>query len=255
MGESAIPDFILFLENNGIFVCRCNLEAEKLDAFSKFSNEKDKAVVFLTADKNSSVRSRLDVAHELAHLLLHSKVRKDDFLGKNYKLYEDQAFYFASAFLLPSNTFVREIWSPSLDAFRSLKQRWRVSIGAMIKRSEELGLLNEEQTKRMWINYNRRGWRQVEPFDDEIPFETSRLIRRSFDLLVTQGIKTKEEILFNLPYSAYDIQQLSGLPESYFDNDFGQITAFPKIKTESKTISDQSESEGKVLKFPISAKF
>jgi len=52
----------------------------------------------------------------------------------------------------------------------SLKPKWKVSIGVMIKRLENLDIISEDEAKRLWINYNRRGWRREEPLDNDIPF-------------------------------------------------------------------------------------
>jgi Zn-dependent peptidase ImmA (M78 family) len=71
---------------------------------------------------------------------------------------ERQCHRFALALLLPAQRFSAELWAPTLNGFHALKEPWKVSIAGMIKRCEELGILNEEQTKRSWINLNRHGY-------------------------------------------------------------------------------------------------
>ena len=232
IGDGPIADLILFLENNGIIVSRSNLGAEKLDAFSQWADNDGCPYIFLTADKNSAARSRLDAAHELAHLILHRDVHPKQFANtKNYKILEDQAFRFASAFLLPAGSFTSELWMPTLDAFRSLKERWRVSIGAMIRRSHELELLTDDEAKRMWINYNRRNWRKVEPLDDRLQPEQPRLLRRSFELLVQEQIRTRDQIRLELPFSVSDIEELATLPRGFLTGDVYELPVAPKIKS------------------------
>ena len=231
IGDGPIADLILFLENNGVIVSRSDLGAEKLDAFSQWAEHGLTPYVFLTADKKSAARSRLDAAHELGHLVLHRDVRPKQFANtKNNKILEEQAFRFASAFLLPASSFVSELWMPTLDAFRSLKERWRVSIGAMIKRSHELGLLTDDEAKRMWINYGRRSWRTVEPLDDRLQPEQPRLLRRSFELLIQERIKTREQILLDLPFAIGDIEELAGLPRGYLTGDVYEMPVSPKLR-------------------------
>lgn len=113
------------------------------------------------ADKASAVRQRFDAAHELAHVLLHRSVENKRLnTAADNKIIEDQAHYFANALLLPADQFVNEVWAPTLDAMIALKDRWKVSVGAMIKRCEALELVDRDQAQRLWINYNRRGWRK-----------------------------------------------------------------------------------------------
>jgi Zn-dependent peptidase ImmA (M78 family)/DNA-binding XRE family transcriptional regulator len=245
IGDGPIADVVLFLESNGVIVSRSKLEAEKLDAFSQWKVIEDVPYVFLTADKRSAARSRLDAAHELAHLVLHRNVHPRQLANpKVHKILEWQAFRFGSAFLLPSGSFLSELWSPTLDAFRSLKERWKVSIGAMAKRCEELGVIDEDQAKRMWMNYGRRGWRTEEPLDDRLPVEKPRLLRRSIELLVDERVKTREQILLDLPYAQTDIEELTGLPRGYLSG-IGEVA--PKLR--EPKIAEVINGTGKVVSF------
>jgi Zn-dependent peptidase ImmA (M78 family) len=70
-----------------------------------------------------------------------------------YKTVEDQCHRFASAFLLPRSEFCRELWAPTLDGFMTLKPR-KVSVAAMAKRCEELGILDEPQSRRALTGLN-----------------------------------------------------------------------------------------------------
>lgn len=245
IGDGPIADIVLFMESNGVIVSRGKLEAEKLDAFSQWKVIDDAPYVFLTSDKMSAARSRLDAAHELAHLVLHRNVQSRQVAnGKVHRILEWQAFRFGSAFLLPSSSFMNELWSPTLDAFRSLKDRWKVSIGAMTKRCEELGMIDEEQARRMWMNYGRRGWRTEEPLDDRIPVEKPRLLSRSIELLINERVKTREQILVDLPYAQPDIEELTGLPRGYLSG-IGEVV--PKLR--EPKIAEVINGSGKVVAF------
>jgi len=236
LGVGPIADLTLLLENNGVIVSRLRLTADGLDAFARWSERDGAPYIILGADKNSAVRSRYDAAHEFGHLVLHRKTA-----GLDHKRLEAQAFRFASALLLPEQSFVKELWAPSLDAFRSLKDRWRVSIGAMIKRCEQLEILGSEQTQRMWINYNRRGWRQVEPLDEVLPIERPRLLGRCFEMLVRDGIRSKAQILVDLPYAARDLEEIARLPKGYF------IDEGPEVRLKD---SGTARPAGSVVPFP-----
>lgn len=58
----------------------------------------------------------------------------------------------------------------------------------MVSRASQLGMLNEEEAKRLWINLGRRGWRQREPLDD-LPCEKPRLLAKVADALIRNKIK------------------------------------------------------------------
>ena len=72
-------------------------------------------------------------------------------------LREEQANKFAGAFLLPARAFARDMHAPTLGSFYRLKPKWKVAIGAMIKRAEHLGFLSDSEVKRMWIALARKG--------------------------------------------------------------------------------------------------
>jgi len=228
LGCGPITDMVRTLESNGIFVTRGNLSADTLDAFSELDDARQ-PYIFLGADKNNLVRSRFDAAHELAHLLLHKNIDKKAIKrASDFKLIENQAHHFAGAFLLPATSFVNELHGISLDSFRSLKGRWKLSIAAMIKRCEQLELIDENQAKRFWINRNRRGWREHEPLDD-LPVEIPQLIPKSFQILVDEQVRTVDQILddIRLPYS--DIEELACLPKGFFGRSAGN-DAMPVLK-------------------------
>ncbi|MEX2299482.1 MAG: ImmA/IrrE family metallo-endopeptidase [Bryobacterales bacterium] len=229
LGDGPIADCVLLLENNGAVVSRGDLSAETLDAFSQWPADDPHPYVFLGADKNSAVRSRFDSLHELGHLILHRNVDPRVFRNKTvHRLIENQCHRYASSFLLPASSFTNELWSPTLNAFLTLKPRWKAAIACMIKRSEELGILDDEMARRMWINLNRRGWRKEEPLDDRLPVERPRLLSRSIVMLVESGIKTKEQILADLALPAHDLESLTGLPNGYFGSDAEM--GMPKLK-------------------------
>jgi Zn-dependent peptidase ImmA (M78 family)/transcriptional regulator with XRE-family HTH domain len=246
LGGGPIADLFLQLENNGIVVTRTRFDAIALDAFSQWNNL---PYIVVGSDKEASVRARFDAAHELGHLILHRNLSSKAVSSLElHRSIEAAAFRFAAAFLLPAKQFLADLWAPTLDAFRSLKDRWRVSIGVMIHRCSDLGLISDEQAKFLWINYTRRGWKRDEPLDDRLPMESPRLLRRSFDLLLTERIKTKNQILLDLPFSASDIEALAGLPTGYFSDDFGEVIAMPTVKHAAKTLDD-TQRRGRVLPF------
>jgi Zn-dependent peptidase ImmA (M78 family) len=249
LGSMPIPNMTVFLENNGLLITCGHLESKKLDAFSNVSEYDGSFHVFLGTDNNNGARSRFDAAHELAHLILHSHLSQeymDDEKMKKHGLVEYQAYRFASTFLMPSDSFRDDVWMTSLEALLSLKERWRVSVAAMIKRCDDLGILDDSHSRRLWINYNRAWRKEGEPLDDKVLFEAPELMKRCFDLLIDSKAKTKTQIMHELPYSQRDIESLMNLPEGYLSEDFGEVRQLPTIKAPSEAYGD---TNGKVIPF------
>ncbi|HVM97540.1 MAG TPA: ImmA/IrrE family metallo-endopeptidase [Candidatus Acidoferrales bacterium] len=214
LGLGPIANMVQILESHGVVVWRTLISADTLDAFSEFRTPHP--VVVLSSTKVNYFRSRTDAAHELGHLVMHRHVdRKALTKTSDFKLLEEQAHYFASAFLLPAESYQKELWSLSLDAFRSLKPRWNVSMGLQIMRCRHLGLLTDEQEKRLWINRSRRGWHKLEPLDDSIAPETPSLMSKGFRMLIESKVRTPAQLVQDLGLPATDIEGLGGLPEGF----------------------------------------
>jgi Zn-dependent peptidase ImmA (M78 family) len=244
LGTTPIHNMTTLLENNGIMLSYGELESKKLDAFSNKSEYDCSFHIFLGVDKGGALRSRMDAAHELGHLILHSHLSESEFLGQKHSVFEHQAFRFASAFLMPLPSFKDDVWMTSIEALKTLRSRWIVSVGAMMKRCEDIGLYGEKDTSRMWIKY-RRNWQNIE--DDSYEFEAPQLLRRSIDMIISEGLRTKSQILYDLPFRSSDVEKILNLPSGYFEEDFGRLKQFPQIRDEHKQRTF-NEIEGKVIK-------
>jgi len=214
--DGPISNMVLLLENQGAVIARDRLGADTLDGLSEFVSEDKRPYIVIGTDKGSPVRWRFDAAHELAHIVLHAKVAPERFSRpEHFKRIEEQAHRFAGAFLLPAAPFGDDLFVANLDALLAIKPKWKVSVGMMITRARQLGFISEETTKKLWINASRRGWRRVEPYDDTMEAEEPRLLRRSIELVLTDGSQTPEDALDALALPAVDVEALCGLPNGY----------------------------------------
>jgi Zn-dependent peptidase ImmA (M78 family)/DNA-binding XRE family transcriptional regulator len=242
MGDGIISNVIALLESKGAIISRIDLEAETLDAFSEWS-ENNVPYVVLSSKKDCAVRSRFDAAHELAHLLLHRYINKAQFCTPSeFSLIEKQAHRFSSAFLLPAETFLKDFSAPTLDSFWVLKEKWRVSIGTMLKRCEDLGIIKEDFARKLWISYNRRGWAKKEPLDDKIPVETPGLLRKCFEVLISEGVQQIDDIVSSIPYARTDIEELLYLPEGHLKEP-ASLEVVPLLR------NPNTDASCKILKF------
>lgn len=210
LGLGPISDITLLLENAGVVIAREEIGYLNMDGVSKWFDIDNRPYIFLAADKANSVRQRFDTAHELAHLVLHRHLTDVEF-NSRYKEIEHQADVFAGAFLLPAESFSSELVSPSLDTFIALKPRWKTSIGAMLYRTKQLGMISEDYALRLWKNYSARGWRRGEPNDDRINFEEVRLMPRAINLLLKEGGFNNERLISEIGLFSTDIERLCGL--------------------------------------------
>jgi Zn-dependent peptidase ImmA (M78 family)/DNA-binding XRE family transcriptional regulator len=238
LGEGPISNVVLLLENNGCLVTRMDLDSPALDAFSTYSVHDNTPYIILGANKGSAVRSRFDAAHENAHLVLHKKFRVDRLRNPaEFKMAEQQANRFASAFLVPGNKFADDFSVPTLDAFQALKAKWLVSIGMLIMRAYQLGFISEAHSQRLWINYNRRGWRKAEPLDDKLPIEQPVVLRRACKLIIEAKVRTPQQLLADIPLSAKDVEELLYVPKGYL------APSLPKVQLKNVPISgDDSQA-------------
>jgi Zn-dependent peptidase ImmA (M78 family) len=234
LGAGPIADVLLVLENAGIVVVKEEVGTVKMDGVSNWSTADARPYVLIARDKDTCVRSRMDAVHELGHLVLHHGLKATALnISGDFKEIERQAFYFAGAFLMPAESFSAEVWSPSLNTFVALKERWKVSIGAMTMRCENLGMLSEEYKRRLWKYYSARGWRRSEPLDDLLEPESPRLLSRSVRLLVEEQVRTREALLSDFRLYGPDVESLCGLPRGYMTSPSADVVTFPKLKRSS----------------------
>lgn len=120
LGKGPIKNLSNILLKKGIIISRVELKTEQVDTFSKWIDRKPYIVI--GADKGCAVRSRFDLAHELGHIILHAHIEEDEFKANINKI-EKEANHFASAFLMPEDEFVKDIYNISLSSFLYLKEK------------------------------------------------------------------------------------------------------------------------------------
>ena len=216
LGRAPIQDLTLASEGAGIIIVREETEISAIEGLSCWSDLLDRPIVLLSADKANAFRSRFDLAHEIGHLVLHKHIPRATERNRHNML-EKQAHRFAGALLLPSETFASDIRVPvGLDSLLILKQKWGVSVAAMVMRLGALGLINEDDKLNLFKRRSSRWGAKSEPGDDKRAPETPRLLRRTIELLIGAGVMPAETIPRFLGLSGRDVEQLAGLREGYF---------------------------------------
>lgn len=174
-----IVDVIRLLEKNGIVTTRFRTDLTDVDAFCV--TFPDRPIVTLGADKGQRDRSRFDAAHELGHLIMHSPESAGD------KLIEKQANQFAAAFLMPAKDIADELPSSSdWPHLMKLKNKWQVSIAALLVRAKTLDIMDDRTYTQAWKYLSVRGWRKREPGELGQP-EEPVLLRRAIRVAENAG--------------------------------------------------------------------
>ncbi len=174
LGLGPLPNLITLLENKGIIVSLIEEKAADVEAFSTW--HEGRPMVFLVSDKQSPSRMRLDAAHELGHLIMHADANPGD------QRLEEQAFRFAGAFLIPKEPFLDECPRRlNFEHFYELKQRWKVSVAALIRRAYDLRILSQASYRRAFMYLNKTGQRKHELFEPAA--ESPTIISESIELL------------------------------------------------------------------------
>lgn len=215
LGKKEIPDLALAAESNGIVLIREETGVAQIEGLSSWSPDLAHPFILLSADKENAFRSRFDLAHEIGHLILHKHVG-NELDSERYKLKEGQAHRFAGALLLPAESLADEIRIPvTLDSLLLLKQRYGVSVAAIIMRLHALSLIADDEKQNLFKRRSARWGAKSEPGDDYRQPELPRLLKRTIDLLISSGFLTLEGVPSFFGLSIRDLEMLLGLPDNY----------------------------------------
>ena len=217
--HSPIKNLISTAERNGVLIVEAKMSHDKLDAVSRWIV--DRPFIMLTDNDESLVRRRFNIAHELGHLILHNAVESIHELSvTEMKLLERQAHLFASHFLLPTEAFMDSLLSTSLEFFIELKKHWHVSIQAMIYKTHQLGLINDDQRLYLQKKIAWNKWKKCEPLDNELAIERPTLLKKVYEMIIDNKVLSKNELnrIFNLP-----IAELEKMLNVKISNEFEEL--------------------------------
>ena len=158
LGELSITNMVTLLEIHGAHVFSLVIDTPTLDAFSFWRGATP--YVFVDTSK-SAERTRMDVAHELGHLVMHSQGGVSQ-----GRLAEYEARSFAGAFLMPKDSVVAHSpfgYLDSLDQLLESKKHWNVSAVSLIVRMNELGYFTSYRYRTLMAEASRRGYQTTEP--------------------------------------------------------------------------------------------
>jgi Zn-dependent peptidase ImmA (M78 family)/transcriptional regulator with XRE-family HTH domain len=208
LGDGPISDLTLLLENKGVFIGYVSL-AHGMDGISAWIGGRPTVLI---SERAFAARARLDLAHELAHLILHRALTNDELETKGMlALVEHQAQYFASCFLMPETTFASEIYGVDEDSLIAAKKRWGVSMQAIIMRLNGIGLISERQKVRWFQQISAKGQRKKEPLDGITNPERGRLLRKATEFIEENRLLSFPEFFDKAKYPPWYLETVTGL--------------------------------------------
>lgn len=183
LGDGPVSHLVRLIEHHGVLVVFSPPQAVSVDAYS-FSSQL-RPVVVLNPIKRDYYRQRLDVAHELGHLIMHADA------DPGGRIVEEQAYQFASELLMPAAE-MRDLLPTAMGGnvwltLAKLKEQWGVSIQALLFRARRLGRLSDVSYRNAMATISTRGWRRDEP-GLITAIEQPSLLPRALELLDQEGI-------------------------------------------------------------------
>ncbi|MDD5007805.1 MAG: XRE family transcriptional regulator [Syntrophorhabdaceae bacterium] len=190
LGLGPIPTVTGTLEDR--FVHVFEIEAsQRFDGISAVAYDSEKHVAAAAVVSRKSLpggRQRLNLAHELGHLVLDMPKNLDE---------EKVAFRFAGAFLAPDEVLFRELGQKrslvqAAELFL-LKQKYGMSIQSLVYRLHDLGVISDQHHKQWWMTINREGWKKEEPL--ELKPEKSEWLKKNVLRALSEGFITKGDAM------------------------------------------------------------
>jgi Predicted Zn peptidase len=226
LGDGPIDDLQYVLEKNGIIITGFDTNEDKIDAFSQRTVLESSEIYFIAVDQGSKPegRIRFDMAHELGHILLHPWSESIDLITKEeFRNREKQANIFASAFLLPRDSFGKDVqaYPTDLNYYLWLKKKWKSSIQSMMYRSNQIGAILNNQFQYMMRQVSKKGWRLKEP--DDVPFFLNEnIFQGAIDLLWNERILSPASLMrlfkqYGITLYSADVEDLLHLKKGTLD--------------------------------------
>lgn len=159
LGKDQISSVTGILENKLIHILEVDAN-DKFDGMAAVAYEDHhiKGVAIVVRKGTQGERQRLNLAHELGHLVLKISQSIDE---------EKAAFRFGAAFLAPKEWIMREVGTKrtaiDVQELIILKKKFGLSLQSILFRLKDLDMISESYYIQ-WVRcINKRGWKRQEP--------------------------------------------------------------------------------------------
>lgn len=195
-----IADLTRVIESAGIVIISYDFGTDLIDGFSQHRNEDFPPLIFVNT-RQPKDKLRFTLAHELGHLVMHRMPNPE---------MESQANRFAAEFLMPTEDIRSSLHSFSIERFIDLKQYWKTSMQALVRKARDVGKMDERKYRYYNYEISRRGMKRNEAGEITEPIEIPGLFKRLVQAHVSGLSYTPEEFsrLFGLPVAELDREYL-----------------------------------------------
>lgn len=212
LGGGPVGNLADVLESKGVIIVREDVRCSDMDGLSSWIG--GRPYVLLSGEIESGPRDLFNLAHELGHIYLHATVELNN---KNLALIEKQANRFASAFLMPADTFAKEVIGTSLEFLKSLKRRWGVAIAAMAYRCKDLRLITESQFSYIFRQMNVQKIRKVEPLDSAFSVCQPQILGQAIRMIIEHNVISRSDIESRIGLNLTDVESLCSVEAGFLD--------------------------------------
>jgi Zn-dependent peptidase ImmA (M78 family)/DNA-binding XRE family transcriptional regulator len=176
--DGPIVNLVRAVERLGVLVVPLP-DLKDCDAFAVWAGPNREYPVIGIIVSKSPDRVRMNIAHELGHLVLHKQITGGT------RDQESEAYRFAAELLMPASSIIEDLKLERLTLFRlaALKIKWQVSMQALARRARELQVLSDRQYRYLMQQIATRGWRTNEPEFQQLQEEKPRALRRLIEVV------------------------------------------------------------------------
>ena len=186
------------IEDCGGIIIKMDMETRHIDGFSRRGD--NLPPVFFINQNLLPDRWRWTLAHELAHMVMHTEPSNKDI--------EDEANRFAGEFLSPAYEIKPQLWELSIPKLAGLKRYWKISIQALLMRAKQLGIIEDWKQRQMFMKLSKAGFRLREPEELDPPAEPPQRIQQMIEFHKTKLGYTDNDLQIALATSIDDIYAL-----------------------------------------------
>jgi Zn-dependent peptidase ImmA (M78 family)/DNA-binding XRE family transcriptional regulator len=156
--------------HNVLHVC-FDFGTERVDGKSIITT--DHRPIIFTNRKILGDRQRFTLAHQLGHLVMHTKI--EDSFDKDIN---HNANLFAAELLMPEEEIKKDFAEGiTIPILALLKKKWKVSMISMVYRAHDLEIITDNQKRYLEQQFNQLQIRRREPLELDIPREEPALLK------------------------------------------------------------------------------
>lgn len=188
LGLDPISNITELLENNFVHVMfvECEKSFDGISALAYANDTQLKAAAVVSKKNIPGERQRLNLVHELGHIVLDVPKDLDE---------EKVAFRFGGAFLAPKETVLKVVGSRrehfQIRELLILKKIFGISIQALLFRLKDLEIISQTSFSNWYRIINKNNWKKNEP----IPMkeETSHWFEKNVLHAFSEGLISSDE--------------------------------------------------------------